>query len=182
MNAHPSQPSVILSRSLSERLVSEFGKALRAAGALLALLRDNRARKREVRAVDAIADMNEHMLRDIGAPDRLISHAAIRSDVDHRRRISVQLTTPLLVVALFTTVALGAAADARDLRSTRKESAQAQIVGVFTGEFVNGAPVYQLPPVTVVASRRVEQAKLEREEQSMRARQARAKAAARHPA
>ena len=182
MNAPPSQPSVILSRSLSERLVSEFAKALRAAGTLLALWYDKRARRREVRVVDAIADMNEHMLRDIGLADQVISHAAIRSDADHRRQISVRLMTPLLVLALIATAALGAAAEAPDLRATSKERAQAQMVGVFSGEFVNGAPVYRLPPVIVVASRSVEQAKLEREEQSMRARQARAKAVARHPA
>jgi hypothetical protein len=55
-------------------------------------------------------------LRDIGAPDRLIAHAAARRDADHRRRIAVQLSTPLMVVALIATVALGAAAEAADLR------------------------------------------------------------------
>jgi uncharacterized protein YjiS (DUF1127 family) len=182
MNAHPSQPSVLLSRPLTERVASEFGKALRAAGALLALWRVNRARSRDVRAVDAMTDMNEHMLRDIGAPDRLISHAAMRRDADHRRRISVQLSTPLLVVALIASVALGAVAEAADLRPTSKARAQAQIVGVFTGEYVNGTPVYHLPPVIVVASREVARARLEREKQSARAQQARAKAAAKRPA
>ena len=100
-------------------------------------------------------------------------------NADHRRLISVQLMTPLVVIA---TAVLGAAADATGLWPTGEERAQAQMVGVFTGEFVNGAPVYRLPPVIVVASRKAEWAKLEREEQSTRARQARAKAAARHPA
>ena len=182
MNAHPSQPSVLLSPSLTERVVSEVGKALRAPGAVLALWRNHRARSRDVRAVDAMTDMNEHMLRDIGAPDRLIAHAVVRRDADHRRLISVQLSTSLLVVALIATAALGAAAEAADLRPTSKERAQAQIVGVFTGEYVNGAPVYHLPPVTVVASRKVERSRQAREEQSTRAQQARAKAAARNPA
>ena len=180
MNALPSQSSVSLSRPLGERVLSELRRALRAAGILRALWRDSRARSREARAVAAIADMNEHMLRDIGADDRLIAHAVARSDPDHRRRIAVQLGTPLLVVALIATVAVGATAEAANLRPTGKE--RAQMVGVFTGEYVNGAPVYRLPPVTIAASRRVERAKPEREEASTRAQQARAKHAARNPA
>ena len=131
MNAHPSQPSVLLSRPLTERVVSEVGKALRAAGALLAL-------------------------------------------------ISVQLSTPLVVVALIATLPLGAAGVAIGSPPTSKT--QAQMVGVFTGEYINGSPVYRLPPVMVVASRKVERAKLEREKQLTRAEQARAKAAAKRPA
>jgi uncharacterized protein YjiS (DUF1127 family) len=182
MNAHSSQPSILVARPLTGRAVSAVGNALRAAGALVALWRIQRARSREARAVDAMTDMNEHMLRDIGAPDRLISHAAARRDADHRRRISVQLSAPLLVVALIATVALGAAAEAADSRPASKASAQAQVVGVFTGEYVNGAPVYRMPPVIVVASREIDRARLEREKQSARAQQARAKVAARRPA
>ena len=181
MNAHSSQPSVILSRPLTERIASEVGKALRAAGAVLALWRSHRARSRDVRAVDAMTDMNEHMLRDIGAPDRLISHAAARRDADHRRLISVQLSTPLVLVALIATVALGAAAEAADLQPASNASVKAPAAGLFTGEYVNGTPVYRLPPVIVVANRAVERGRLEREKLT-RAEQARAKAAARPPA
>jgi uncharacterized protein YjiS (DUF1127 family) len=181
MNAHSSQPSILVSRPLTGRVVSAVGNALRAAGALVALWRIQRARSREARAVDAMTDMNEHMLRDIGAPDRLISHVVARRDADHRRRISVQLSTPFLVVALIATVALGSAAEAADLRPASKASAKAQVVGVFTGEYVNGTPVYRLPSVIVVASREVDRARLEREKQSARAEQARAKVAARRP-
>jgi hypothetical protein len=53
------------------------------------------------------------------------------------------------------------------------------MVGVFTGEFVDGAPVYRLPSVIVVAARQVELVKMEREEQATRAKEARTKAAAR---
>jgi hypothetical protein len=181
MNAHSSQPSVHLSRPLTERVVSDVGKALRAAGALLALWRIHRARSRDVCAVDAMTDMNEHMLRDIGAPDRLISHAAARRDADHRRRIPVQLLAPVLVVALIATVALDTAAEAADLRPASKASANAPVIGLFTGEYVNGAPVYRLPPVIVVGTREIDRARLEREKQSARAEQARAKVAARRP-
>jgi uncharacterized protein YjiS (DUF1127 family) len=178
MNAQPP----FLSRSLIERVVSGVDKAFRAAGALPALWRDNRARTREMRAFAAIADMNEHMLRDIGAHDRLVAHAAARRDVDYRRRIAVQLSTPLLMVTLMATATLGAAGQAADSRPTRRAPAQAELLGDFTGEYVDGTPIYRLPPVIVVASRKVERARLAREEQSTRAQQARAKAAARNPA
>jgi uncharacterized protein YjiS (DUF1127 family) len=181
MNAYSSQPSVHLSRPLTERVVSDVGKAMRAAGALVALWRIQKARRREARAINAMTDMNDHMLRDIGAPDRLIAHAAARRDADHRRRIAVQLSTLLLVVALIATVALGAAAEAADLRPASKASANAPVIGLFTGEYVNGAPVYRLPPVIVVATREIDRARREREKQSARAEQARAKIAARRP-
>jgi hypothetical protein len=100
----------------------------------------------------------------------------------HRRLISVQLSTPLVLVALIATVALGAAAEAADLQPVSKVFAKEQVVGVFTGDYVNGTPVYRLPPVIVVANREVETARLEREKQLTRAEQARAKAAARPPA
>ena len=180
MNSRPFQPSVLL--SLIERVVSGVGKGLRAASILQVLWRDSRARRREAHAVDAIADMNAHMLRDIGAPDRLIAHSAARKDADHRRRIAFELSTPLLVVTLIATATLGAGADAADSRPTGTARATAQLIGSFTGEYVNGAPVYRLPPVTVVGSRKMERVKLEREEQSTRAPQARSKAAARPPA
>jgi hypothetical protein len=60
-------------------------------------------------------------------------------------------------------------------------SIEAQNVGVFTGNFANGMPVYRLPPVSVIAHRKVEEAK-KREEREARLKQARAKAAARPPA
>ena len=182
MNSRSFQPSVQLSLSLTERVVSGVGKGLRAASILQVLWRDSRARRRDAHAVDAIADINAHMLRDIGAHDRLIAHSAARKDADHRRRIAFQLSTPLLVVTLIATATLGAGADAADSRPTGTAPATAQLIGSFTGEYVNGAPVYRLPPVLVVASRKMERVKLEREEQSTRAPQARSKAAARPPA
>jgi uncharacterized protein YjiS (DUF1127 family) len=179
MNAHSCQPSV-LSPPLTGRAASEIGNALRAV--LVALWRIQAARRREARAVDAVTDMNEHMLKDIGAHDRLIAHAAARKNADYRRRIAVQLSTPLLLAALIAAVPLGAAAEAADLWSAGGASANAQVVGSFTGEYVNGAPVYRLPPVIVVAGRQADRAALEREKQSMRAQQARSKAAAKNPA
>ncbi len=178
MNSRLLHPSARVSLSLTERVVFGLGKTLRAAGILRALWRDSGARRRDARAVDAIA----HMLRDIGAHDRLIAHAAARSDAEHRRRIAFRLATPPLVVVLIATAALNAIAETADWRPTSRAPAQAQPIGDFTGEYVSGTPVYRLPPVVVVASRKLERVKLEREEQSTRARQARSRAAARPPA
>jgi hypothetical protein len=160
-------------------LIKALGNDIRV---MVALWRDSRARGREVRAFDTTKDMSEHMLRDIGAHDRLISLAAARRDADHRRRISVQLLAPLLVLALIATAPLDAARVPTSSPPTSKACAQAQTVGVFTGEYVDRVPVYRLPPVIIVASRKVERAKLEREGQFRRGQQARAKAAAKHPA
>jgi hypothetical protein len=183
MNSRPLQPSILPSLSLTERVVSRVGKALRTARVLRVLWRGSRARRRARRTLSVPSrDMNAHMLRDIGAHDRLIAHAAARKDADHRWRIAFQLSAPLLVVTLIATAALGASAEAADSRPTGTAPATAQLIGSFTGEYVNGAPVYRLPPVIVVASRKAEQARLAREEQSTRAQQAPAKAAARKPA
>ncbi len=181
MNAYLSQPAVVLSRPLIGGVVSGVGKVLRAAGMVLASWRDNRARSRAVRGVDA-THLSEHILRDIGVHDRLISRVAAHSDADHRQWIWVRLSAAFWVIALMVTTTLAATGEATASPPTGKPGAKAQMVGVFTGEYFNGAPVYRLPPVAVVASRKEELAKLEREEQSARARQARAKAATKSPA
>jgi hypothetical protein len=59
--------------------------------------------------------------------------------------------------------------------------AQERMVGHFTGEFVNGAPLYRLPPITVSASRTAELARIEREERLTRAAATRGRTAGRSP-
>ncbi len=181
MNSRLLHPSALVSFSLTERVVSGLGKAQHAAGILRALWRGYRARRRDAGAVDGISGMNAHMLRDIGAHDRLIAHAAGRSDAAYRQRIGFQLSTPLLVVTLIATATLGALAEAADSRPAGSAPVRAQLIGSFTGEYVNGTPVYRLPPLIVVTSRTVERAKPAREEQATSAQQVRAKAAARNP-
>jgi hypothetical protein len=88
----------------------------------------------------------------------------------------------LLVAGLIATAMPTWAAEATCPPPASTTYAQAQTVGVFTGRFVDGAPVYRLPAMVVVANRQAELAKMEREEQLTRARQARAKASARPPA
>ncbi|HEY3179776.1 MAG TPA: hypothetical protein VGL25_12935 [Casimicrobiaceae bacterium] len=73
-------------------------------------------------------------------------------------------------------------ADTTNPFTTETRSVQPNNVGVFTGKFADGMPVYQLPPVTVIANRKGELAKIGREEQLARIKQVRAKAAARPPA
>ena len=100
------------------------------------------------------------------------------------------MATPLtrLVRATLVTIILiatGMSATAAEMivpQPPSETSIESQNVGVFTGKFVDGMPVYQLPPVNVVGHRKVELAKLKREEQLARNKQVRAKAVARGPA
>lgn len=89
-----------------------------------------------------------------------------RQSVKRRRRLA------LLAVALF-----AAAAVAVSLERTDATTARAPVTGEFTGEITPGGPVYRLPPVHVVADRRAELVRMEREEQLERAREVRAKTA-----
>ncbi len=86
--------------------------------------------------------------------------------IDPRRRLLSLLTAALLAVA-----AVEAAFDNADPAAVRAPAA-----GGFTGEIVPGGPVYRLPPVHVVADRRTELARLEREDRLERSREALAKA------
>jgi hypothetical protein len=65
----------------TERALATFGEWLRATAAgFLARWRDRLARRREAPAFDAIAGMNDYMLKDIGAPSWMISRAALRNE------------------------------------------------------------------------------------------------------
>jgi hypothetical protein len=86
------------------------------------------------------------------------------TDDDGWRRIA------LLLVALFAMVAVS-------LDRTGATPAYAPITGDFIGEITPDGPVYRLPPIHVVAERRAELARIEREEQGDRAREVRAKTA-----
>jgi hypothetical protein len=172
MNFHPSQLIPFPSRPLTERVITTLRT-------MLTRWDDYKARRWEARASDTISDMNEYMLRDIGAPDPLIAYAAARRATRERRQITA---ASLLAAGLIATATPAWAAEATNPQSTSAVYAQAQTVGVFTGQLVDGVPIYRLPPVVVVGTPKGELAKIEREEQSTRAKQARARAAARHPA
>jgi hypothetical protein len=73
----------------------------------------------------------------------------------------------LWTAGLIVTVAFEATAGER----AGNASDQSRLIGVFTGRFANGVPIYQLPSITVVANRNAELAKIkEIKEQSARAR------------
>jgi hypothetical protein len=71
-----------------------------------------------------------------------------------------------LLAAVFAGVVTATAAaggpDAAHVRAAT--SARAPVVGVATGETVNGMPVYRLPSIAVTAGRKVELARILREE------------------
>ena len=70
----------------TERAVATVGERLRAtAGGFIQRWRDRLARRREATAFDAIAGMNDYMLKDIGAPSWMISRAALQKDSLHRQ-------------------------------------------------------------------------------------------------
>jgi hypothetical protein len=88
----------------------------------------------------------------------------------------------LVAMVLIATGMSAAAAETTVPRPPSNTSTEAQNVGLFTGKFVDGMPVYRLPPLNVIGHRKVGLAKLPREEQAARSKQVRAKAVARGPA
>lgn len=102
------------------------------------------------------------------------------------RRIAVaasrmaRAAAPILAIVAVTVAAPVAAAGATAAPAVNGAPHARQDVGVFTGTFVNGMPLYRLPPITVVAHRNEELARIEREEQRVRLRKMRAKLAVKH--
>jgi hypothetical protein len=100
--------------------------------------------------------------------------------------LATQYATSALTISRLATVALGlclcacaavlpaesAAAEAQDSAAARLGANAAdpeQFVGVFTGTYEDGVPVYRLsPPTTVIASRKVELTKITRDEKLAR--------------
>ena len=136
---------------LGERL----GRAKRQ---LLSRWHDYQARRQEARALVAINEMDAHLLRDIGAPDQLIARAVERRRASPWREVSLRLSMVLVTIAVIGAVAPPSVAEAA---GPQKTDAQRQMAGVFTGEFVDGAPVYRFPTVIVAGSRRGEPARSE---------------------
>ena len=61
-----------------------------------------------------------------------------------------------------------------------KAPANEEIMGVFTGTYYNGLPVYRLPSINVTAHRNTELAKTKQDDKPVRAKQASTQAAATH--
>ena len=91
-----------------------------------------------------------------------------------RRRGGAQASVPFLAAALIA-IAMPAWAGEKAAPPALPKASIDSPAGIFTGEFVNGAPVYRLPPIDVVAHRHAELARMQREESAARAGQARVK-------
>lgn len=170
--------TVRLARRFSERVIATVGQALPiTAGGHAALWHNRLARSGEPRAADGKAQRNHGMLRDVGARSGMISRVDMTSEAYHRR-----LVIPVVAAALITAAAHAWAGNAIGPQTSVKPTMQAQWAGVFTGQYVNGEPVYRLPPVTVIADRNLEPAKIKRQERLAHTKQAPSKFAARPPA
>jgi hypothetical protein len=97
-------------------------------------------------------------------------------------RLTVLVHATLVTIVIMATGASAMAAELTPPQPERKISIEAQNVGVFTGKVVNGMPLYQLPSITVIGHRKLELAKLKREEQLARSKQVRAKVVTKGPA
>ena len=80
---NPTCPSTIqLSRPLHDRLLEQASDAF---NAVWSAWQRHSERRRVERELDALADMNEVLLRDIGAPEWMISQASMKRDSDRQR-------------------------------------------------------------------------------------------------
>jgi len=131
---------------------------------------------RHVWETDA-AWMNDQMPRDVG----VVEVRRSKVERDTWSRLFDADARSLLAAALVATAVQAWACDPAAPGQGGTDPAHATMVGVFNGEFVNGAPVYRLPPIAVVARRKAP-AEQAAEDGFVRARQARAKAAVKPPA
>jgi hypothetical protein len=79
--------TIHLTRPWHERLLDSAADGLKL---LQAAWRRRAERRKLERDLDALADMDELLLRDIGAPDWLIGQAAVRRDSDRQRLMELQ--------------------------------------------------------------------------------------------
>ena len=85
---NPTCPSTIpLYRPWPDKLL---GSALDAFNELGARWRTHVERRHREQALDAVADMNELLLRDIGAPEWMIAQADARREVERQRLLGME--------------------------------------------------------------------------------------------
>jgi hypothetical protein len=85
---NPTCPSTIpLSRPWPDKLLLA---ALDAFNDLGTRWRARVERRRREQELDAVADMNELLLRDIGAPEWMIAQANVRREADRQRMLEMQ--------------------------------------------------------------------------------------------
>ncbi len=96
MNSCSAQHAIASPHPPTGRIDGGVGGALHAAlnttlNAIARVWRDHKARSDELRTFDSVADLNEHVLKDIGAPHWLISRAAARQDAERLPWIDMNL-------------------------------------------------------------------------------------------
>ena len=155
---HPSSTSLVLaSRPLADRVLAALGDRLDSAQrALSSLWSDFQDRRRGARALEGIGEMDVRMLLDIGASDRLIERAAERRRASHWRDVPFQWAAVLLAIGVIVTAAPVNAEEAAGPQGQVKADPRGEMVGIFTGEFIDGHPVYRFPLIVVAGSRRAE--------------------------
>jgi hypothetical protein len=103
-----------------------------------------------------------------------LTFSRIESTLGKRRAASVLAAIFASAIAAAATAGPAAPGAAANDAPAGKAPGAMPTVGVYTGRYANGVPVYRLPPVTVVGSRRAELAKTAREQQRSRVRYGRA--------
>jgi hypothetical protein len=88
MNTTTCPSNIALYRPWHQRMLDR--SIADALGALRSAWNESVRRRRERRELDAVADMNELLLRDIGAPDWMVADAAARRDVDRLRQAEMR--------------------------------------------------------------------------------------------
>jgi hypothetical protein len=115
----------------------------------------HRGQRRKIRAMELVGPLNAHVLRDIGVPNQMLFHDAATRPVHERHGLPFGLAVLLVALALdgaATPASADTVARAGDKRPAQVSSAP--MAAVFTGEYVNGAPVYRFPAVVVTGSRK----------------------------
>jgi hypothetical protein len=92
MNCNEATSPVMVSRPLTERVVDEVFDALRAAEfGLAGFWKIRGALGVDEHAFESISGLDEHTLKDIGAPHWLVARATAERDARHLRWIEFEL-------------------------------------------------------------------------------------------
>ncbi len=92
MNCNEATSPLLVSRPLTERIVGEIFDALRFAQLAFAGFWKHRSvAAADDRAFESIANLDEHTLKDIGAPHWLVARAADERDARHLRWIEFEV-------------------------------------------------------------------------------------------
>ncbi len=92
MNCNEATSPLSVSPPLTERVVGEIFEALRSAQLAVAGVWKHRgAPAVDDRAFESIANLDEHTLKDIGAPHWLVARAADERDARHLRWIEFEV-------------------------------------------------------------------------------------------